>query len=533
MLIKISNIRLPLDSDASDLRNAVFKKLRAGSDQPLFIQPIRKAVDARDRNRIHFVYTVEADIRGKVRFSKDVAPAAPCAYRVEGPGSESLAHRPIVTGAGPGGLFAALLLARAGYRPLVLERGKSIEERRRDVRRFLETGTLSPESNIPFGEGGAGAFSDGKLSTGIHDPRCREVLRILTEAGAPEEITYLAKPHLGTDRLPHIVSKLSRMITASGGEIRFSSRLTRLRSEYGRLTGAQINSEEWLPASVLILAVGHSAGDTYETLYEQNILMAPKAFSAGVRIEHPQAFIDERQYGAFAGHPALGAADYRLSCRLPSGRGVYTFCMCPGGSVVPAATEAGGVVVNGMSPWHRDGANANSALLVSVAPEDLKSAHPLAGLFFRRELERAAYQAGGGGFRAPAQRLEDFLAGRATRAPGAVKPTYLPGVVLADLAGCLPEFITESLRESIPILDRQLPGFALPDALLTAVETRSSAPVRILRDSRFESNLRGLIPCGEGAGYAGGIMSADADGLRCAEAVIRRYRLPTPANPSS
>jgi uncharacterized FAD-dependent dehydrogenase len=532
-MYRISNIKLPLDSDESDLRGAVLKKLRAEDGQLLSLTPVRKAVDARNRSQIHFVYTVEADLRGRIRASKDIVPAAPYRYQAEGPGSEALPHRPVVVGAGPGGLFAALLLARFGYRPLVLERGKSIEERRRDVAHFLGTGVLSPESNIQFGEGGAGAFSDGKLTTGIHDPRCREILRILTEAGAPEELAYLAKPHLGTDRLPGIVSNLSRMITANGGEIRFSSRLTGLRSRDGLLTEIQINSGEWRPASVLILAIGHSAGDTYEMLHSQKIHMTPKAFSAGVRIEHPQIMIDSRQYGGFAGHPALGAADYRLSCRLASGRGVYTFCMCPGGTVVPAATEAGGVVTNGMSPWRRDGVNANSALLVSVAPEDLRSTHPLAGLFFRRELERSAYQAGGGGFRAPVQRLEDFLAGRATHTLGTVAPTYLPGTTPADLAEILPDFITESLRESIPLLNDQLPGFALPDALLTAVETRSSAPVRIVRDSQLQSSLRGLIPCGEGAGYAGGIMSAAADGLRCAEAVIRQYQLPAPANPSS
>jgi uncharacterized FAD-dependent dehydrogenase len=532
-MYRISNIKLPLDSAESDLRSAVLKKLRVEDDQLLSLTPVRKSVDARDRNQIRFVYTVEADLRGRIRTSKDIVPAAAYQYLVEGPGAEPLNHRPVVVGAGPGGLFAALLLARFGYRPLVLERGKSIDERRRDVARFLEAGVLSPESNFQFGEGGAGAFSDGKLTTGIHDPRCREILKILTEAGAPEDILYLAKPHLGTDRLPGVVSNLSRMITANGGEIRFSSRLTQLRSNSGVLTEIQINSEEWLPASVLILAAGHSARDTYEMLYSQKIHMTQKAFSAGVRIEHPQALIDNRQYGAFAGHPALGAADYRLSCRLPSGRGVYTFCMCPGGSVIPAATEAGGVVTNGMSPWKRNGVNANSALLVSVTPEDLKSAHPLAGMFFQRELEQSAYRAGGGEFRAPVQRVEDFLASRAAHAPGTVVPTYLPGTAPADLTAFLPDFITESLQKSIPILNHKLPGFALPDALLTAVETRSSAPVRIVRDSQLQSSLHGLIPCGEGAGCAGGIVSAAADGLRCAEAVIRQYRLPTPANPSS
>jgi uncharacterized FAD-dependent dehydrogenase len=526
-MFRIHNLKLPLDAGQEHLRQAVLKKIQIAPKDLLSLTPVRKAIDARDRSRIRFVYTVDIDVRNSARVkpSPHVIPApAPRPYPTETSGDIPLIHRPIIAGAGPGGLFAAFRLAKAGYAPLVLERGKPARERREDVIRFLKTGELSPESNIAFGEGGAGAFSDGKLSTGIHDPRCHEVLQTLVSAGAPKEILYTAKPHLGTDRLPGIISRLRQIIESLGGEFRFSSRLTGLRSQHNALTGIQVNGNTWRPASVLILAAGHSARDIYEMLYRQGIALERKAFSAGVRIEHPQALIDARQYGAFAGHPALGAADYKLSCHLCSGRGVYTFCMCPGGTVVPAATEPGGVVTNGMSPWKRDGANANSALLVSVAPEDLESGHPLAGMYFQRELEQRAFQSGGGGYRAPVQPLGDFLAGKTTYGTGPLKPTYLPGVTPSDLALCLPGFITNALRESIPLLDRQLPGFADPAALLTGVETRSSSPVRVLRDQDLQSSLRGLIPCGEGAGYAGGIMSAAVDGLRCADAVVRRYR---------
>jgi len=432
--------------------------------------------------------------------------------------------RPVVVGTGPAGLFAALTLARAGARPIVLERGAAVGERIRAVNAFERTGVLDPQSNIQFGEGGAGTFSDGKLTTNTKDPRCRSVLETLVGAGAPEEILWKAKPHIGTDRLTSAVRQLREEIESHGGEVRFKTRLADLLLDAdGRLravvTDGQRGREEFA-AEALVLATGHSARDTFELLHARGATLLQKGFSIGVRVEHDQRMVDRAQYGSAAGHPALGAADYKLACHLPSGRGVYTFCMCPGGWVVAAASESGGVVTNGMSRYAREGANANAAYLVSVFPEDFGDAHPLAGVEFQRRWERAAFELGGRDFRAPAQLMGDFLRGEASTGPGSVAPTYARGVTFTDLAACLPQFVSASLREAAPIFDRRMRGFASADALLTGVETRSSSPVRVLRDDALQSNLRGVYPCGEGAGYAGGIMSAAVDGIRCAEALL-------------
>ena len=389
--------------------------------------------------------------------------------------------------------------------------------------RFRLTGELDPESNIQFGEGGAGTFSDGKLNTGIKDPRCRFVLEQLARAGAPDSILWQAKPHVGTDRLRLAVKGLREEIQRLGGRVLFGWRVTDLLTEGGALRGLRVatpEGERELECAFAILAIGHSARDTLEMLCRRGLRMEQKPFAVGVRIEHPRRMIDEARYGRFAGHPALGAADYKLSCRPAGGRGVYTFCMCPGGVVVPAASEPGGVVVNGMSEYARDAANSNSALLVGVGPEDYGDPHPLAGVAFQRRLEQAAFRLGGGGYRAPAQLAGDFLRGRASSALGEVEPSYRPGTTLCDLRECLPGFVADSLRAALPALGRQLPGFDRYDAVLTGVESRSSSPVRLLRGADGCSSLPGLYPCGEGAGYAGGIVSAAVDGIRCAEWAI-------------
>ncbi len=531
-MLRISGLRLGLDFCEEDLRRAAAKKLRLPEKALKNIKLVKKSVDARKKDRVHFVCTVEASIEGDedrllCRLRENaVQKAAP--YRYVPPAWEPLPEgepRPVVVGFGPAGMFAALLLAQCGQRPLVLERGLPVEERKRSVEGFWNAGRLDPESNVQFGEGGAGAFSDGKLTTGTGDPRIRKVLEELVKAGAPREILVEAKPHVGTDRLPQTVKAIRERIVALGGEVRFSSKVTGFRIRNGELRGLEVSGpggQEPLECRQVVLAVGHSARDIFEKLCKLNIPLEPKAFSVGARIEHPAALIDRAQYGEFAGHPALGAADYKLSCHLENGRGVYTFCMCPGGTVTGAASEEGGVVTNGMSPWLRDGKNSNAALLVGVSPADFGGEGPLAGVEFQRRIERAAFRLGGGSYAAPAQRVADLLEGRPSQGFPAVTPTYLPGVVPCALDGCLPAFALEAMRRALPLLGGQLKGFDQGDAVLTAPETRSSSPVRILRDKEFQSPAaRGLFPCGEGAGYAGGIVSAAVDGIKCAEQILR------------
>ena len=520
-MIQVKDIYLPLDGD---LKSACAKKLRVPVQDVTEARLLRRSVDARKKNDVHFTVTAAVSLRrGEERFEPYVPWVPPQVAVLK----EKPAHRPVVCGAGPAGLLAALILARAGAEPLLIERGAPIEERRQDVERFHATRVLDTESNVQFGEGGAGAFSDGKLNTGTHDPRGRQVLHDLAAAGAPEEILWQAKPHIGTDRLPAAVRGLREKILALGGEVRFHTRLTDIRLENGAVAGVTVTSptgEDYIPTDTLILAGGHSARDLVALLEAKGAELRQKPFSMGVRCEHPQSLINEAQYGPFAGHPALGAADYKLAVHLPDGRGVYTFCMCPGGTVVAAASEDGGLVVNGMSVFARDGANANAALLCEVRPEDFGSGHPLAGAALQRQWERAAFLAGGGDYTAPAQLLGDFLAGRPSAGPGSVAPSYPLGVRWGALDGCLPAFALSAIREAIPLFDRKLRGFALPDAVLTGIESRSSSPVRICRDESGQSNLRGLFPCGEGAGYAGGILSAAVDGIRQAENALARWR---------
>ena len=528
-MLKITGLKLPLGFREGDLKRAAAKQLRLPESAIGQVRLCKKSVDARKKDNVHFVCAVEAAIQGDEnrllsrRRDNAVQKAEP--YRYQPPQAGKLPQRPVVVGFGPAGMFAALLLAQCGQEPIVLERGQAVEERERAVQRFWKERVLDSQSNVQFGEGGAGTFSDGKLTTGTGDGRIRKVLEELVAAGAPEEILYEAKPHIGTDKLPGVVRSIRQQVIALGGEVRFSTQVTGFRLKEGRLVGLTLRTpagEEALECSQVILAIGHSARDTFQELHSLGLPMEAKAFSVGARIEHPASLIDRAQYGDFAGHPALGAADYKLSCHLENGRGVYTFCMCPGGTVTGAASEEGGVVTNGMSAWARDGRNSNAALLVGVTPADFGAEGPLAGVAFQRQIERAAFRLAGGDYSAPAQRVADLLAGVPSKGFGGVLPTYEPGVVPGDIAQCLPSFVVDSMKAALPILGRRLRGFDSGDALLTAPETRSSSPVRILRDENCQSPLaQGLYPCGEGAGYAGGIVSAAVDGLRCAEAVLQ------------
>ena len=527
-MIRIANVKAPLDYARYPLAQLAARALRLNESQIAGARLAKKSVDARDKSDVHFVLTLEVSLRQEDErtLSRLPAQAIPVqeSPRRSFPPSH-FANRPVIVGLGPAGLFAAYTLASSGARPVVLERGKPVEDRQRDVNAFWQGGPLTPDSNVQFGEGGAGAFSDGKLNTGISDPRCREVLETLYECGAPEEILYHAKPHVGTDRLPGVVSTLREKIIALGGEVLFGHRLTSLAIEDGRVAAAEVEGPEGrmeIATGTLILAIGHSARDTFERLHALGIPMIQKPFSLGARIEHRQKMVDASQYGRFAGHPALGAADYKLSEKLPNGRSAYTFCMCPGGSVVAAASEAGGVVTNGMSCFARDGENANSALLVGVEPSDFGGEDPLAGVRLQRRWEQAAFEAGGSDYKAPCQRVGDFLKASPTSGEGDVEPTYRPGVRYTSLTPCLPDFVAETMRLALLRMDRKLRGFASTGAILTGVETRSSSPLRILRDERCTSRILGLYPCGEGAGYAGGILSAAVDGMRCAEAALER-----------
>lgn len=528
-MIRITGVRAPLDYGANFIRHSAAAALKLDEGELLGVRLSKCSVDARNKSDIHFSLNMDVDVRGDENRIASLCPHATLVAAVQSMdiSPSKLKTRPVVAGLGPAGLFAGLALALSGARPVILERGRKVSERNADVEGFRAGGAFSPDSNILFGEGGAGAFSDGKLNTGIKDGLCGWVMEKLCEFGAPEEICFMARPHIGTDLLRGVVRNIRRHIIELGGEVRFETKLTDIIVADGRLRAIAADSPAGryeLECEKLILACGHSARDTYGMLKRRGLAMRQKAFSIGARIEHPQALINYAQYGKLSADSQimkrLGAAEYRLSCRLNSGRGVYTFCMCPGGSVVCSASEEGMLATNGMSLHARAGLNANSALLASVVPADFGSDDVLAGVEFQRKYERLAFEAGGGNYFAPAQRVEDFLKGRASRSFGEVKPSYQPGVTPSNLALCLPEFAVSALRAALPQLGRMLHGFDAPDAVLTGVETRSSAPVRMDRDARGCSNIEGLYPAGEGAGWAGGIMSAAVDGIRQAQRLL-------------
>lgn len=527
----INNVKGSLVEGVEVIKKRASAKLGVKEGDLLQFRIIKESIDARRKPDIILVYSVlvEVDVRTSGLQNADVRPVEEGIEKgIEeafSPGmvpDVKLSTRPVIVGCGPAGIFAGLLLAKGGYRPILLERGDEVSRRAEAVQRYWSTGELDCESNIQFGEGGAGTFSDGKLTTRINDRRCDAVLKEFHSSGAPEEILYRAKPHIGTDILKNVVQDMRNRIIGYGGEVRFRTQMTGLKLKNGSVIGVEVAGGEEIPAELVILAIGHSARDTFKVLHDSGIHMAPKPFSIGVRIEHPQSMINLAQYGAAAAHPRLGAAEYGLFHKM-AGRTAYTFCMCPGGTVTASASETGSIVTNGMSEYARNRENANSALVVSVEPEDFGQAHPLAGVEFQREWERLAYSIGGGSGAAPVQRREDFVQGRVGRI-GAVKPSYTGEVTPADLNLCLPRFVTGAMQEGVRAFDRRLKGFGMKDALLTGVETRTSSPLRILRGDTLEAEgFCGLYPTGEGAGYAGGIVSAAVDGIRVAEKIISRY----------
>ena len=528
-MILVQEIRLMPGEGLDAVPAKAAGKLRISPERIRSCTVVRRSLDARRKTDIHYTVSAALDVAGEEKIlagrkNRDVCRYAPPELPAF-PKIENKGQRPIVVGFGPAGMFAALVLARSGLRPLVIERGQAVGKRQGAVEAFRRTGFLDPESNVQFGEGGAGTFSDGKLNTGTHDARIPFVLRTFYEHGAKESVLYDAKPHLGTDQLQKIVRSIREEILQLGGEVLFETKLEKLLFTGSAVTGIEVShagTHRDLPCSQVILAVGHSARDTFEVLFRQGVPMERKAFSMGVRIEHLQRDIDCMQYGSH--RDDLPPADYSLSVHLPDGKSAYTFCMCPGGYVFAAASEEGRVCTNGMSYSGRDGKNANAALLVTIQPEDFPGEGVLAGMQWQREIEKRAYEEGlsSGAYAAPAQLVGDFLLKRPSIGAKKVSPTYLPAVKWGDLHDVLPDRITDVLERALPALDQKLRGFADPEAVLTAPETRSSSPVRILRDKGCQSVLTGLYPCGEGAGYAGGITSAAVDGIRCAEAVIRR-----------
>ncbi|WP_374264824.1 NAD(P)/FAD-dependent oxidoreductase [Zoogloea sp.] len=526
-MLRLSELRLPLDHPADALPAAIIRRLGIAPADLLRFDVFKRSYDARKNQSLSFIYIVDIAVRDEAalcaRLASDphLRPTPDMAYHFVAKAPDGFGNRPVVIGFGPCGIFAALVLAQMGFRPIVLERGKAVRERTQDTWGLWRKNNLNPESNVQFGEGGAGTFSDGKLYSQIKDPKHfgRKVLTEFVKAGAPEEILYVSKPHIGTFRLVGMVENMRAEIIELGGEIRFQQRVTDIVIEDGQVRGVKTATGDEIRTDHVVLALGHSARDTFEMLHAKGVFMEAKPFSVGFRIEHPQSLIDKARLGPHAGHPLLGAADYKLVHHASNGRAVYSFCMCPGGTVVAATSEPNRVVTNGMSQYSRNERNANAGIVVGITPDDYPGG-PLAGIEFQRQLESRAFTLGGGNYEAPGQLVGDFLQSRPSTKLGSVEPSYKPGVHLGDLSTALPDYAIAAIREAIPAFDRQIRGFNLYDAVLTGVETRTSSPLRITRDETCQSlNVKGLFPAGEGAGYAGGILSAGVDGIRVAEAV--------------
>ncbi|MHB1053862.1 MAG: NAD(P)/FAD-dependent oxidoreductase [Thiobacillus sp.] len=529
-MLRLTELKLPLDHPPEALRVAILQRLALKDNELLGFSIFKRSFDARKKHAMLLIYALDIDVRNEAallkqfRNDRHLMPTPDTTYRFVGQASQPLASRPIVVGFGPCGIFAALILAQMGFKPIVLERGRAVRERTQDTWGLWRKHTLNPESNVQFGEGGAGTFSDGKLYSQIKDPKHygRKVIAEFVKAGAPKEIVYVSKPHIGTFRLVGVVEAMRHEIESLGGEIRFGQRVTDVLIDDGHVRGVTLASGETLRSDHVVLALGHSARDTFEMLHTRGVFMEAKPFSIGFRIEHPQSLIDQARLGPNAGNPLLGAADYKLVHHAKNGRSVYSFCMCPGGTVVAATSEPNCVVTNGMSQYSRNERNANAGIVVGITPADYPGG-PLAGIALQRKLESHAFELGGGNYEAPVQLVGDFLAGTPSTQLGTVEPSYQPGVRLTDLASCLPDFAIEAIREALPAFDQQIKGFAMNDAVLTGVETRTSSPLRITRGEDYQSlNVKGLYPAGEGAGYAGGILSAGVDGIRVAEAVALR-----------
>lgn len=531
-MIRLTQLALPLDHPEHALRAAILERLKIASSDLIDFTVFKRSYDARKKNSdIKFIYIIDANVHSEAnilaRFANDphVRPAPDTQYYPVGKAPEDLQERPIVIGFGPCGLFAALTLAQMGFKPIVLERGKAVRARTKDTWALWRKHQLNTESNVQYGEGGAGLFSDGKLYSQIKDPKFygRKVMREFVQAGAPEEILTVSKPHIGTFRLTGIVSRMRENIKALGGEIRFETKVTDFNIDNGQITGVSLDNGETLHSRYVILAVGHSARDTFRQLEQRGVFLEAKPFAIGFRIEHPQSLIDQARLGKFAGHPALGAADYKVIHHAKNGRAVYSFCMCPGGTVVAATSEEGHVVTNGMSQYSRNERNANAGIVVGIQPEADFPGGPLAGVDLQEALERKAYELGGRDYTAPGQLVGDFIKGVPSTQFGSVTPSYKPGVKLTDLSPALPPYATEAIREALTAFGKKIKGFDRDDAILTGVETRTSSPVRITRDKQHlqSLNTQGLFPAGEGAGYAGGILSAGVDGIKVAEALAK------------
>jgi uncharacterized FAD-dependent dehydrogenase len=526
-MLRLTDVQLPLDHAEPAIRAAILARLEIADEDLIDFSIFKRSYDARKKSAINLIYTLdvelknEAQVQQRLRGNRHVGPTPDTSYHFVARAPTGLTTRPVVIGSGPCGIFAGLILAQMGFRPIILERGKAVRERTKDTFGLWRKRVLHPESNVQFGEGGAGTFSDGKLYSQVKDPKHygRKVLTEFVKADAPPEIMYVSKPHIGTFRLVKMVEQMHATIESLGGEFRFECKVENLDLDHGRVRGVTLASGEHIVTDHVVLAVGHSARDTFQMLYDRGVYVEAKPFSLGFRIEHPQSIIDRCRFGPNAGNPILGAADYKLVHHASNGRSVYSFCMCPGGTVVAATSEPGRVVTNGMSQYSRNERNANSGIVVGITPADYPG-HPLAGIAFQRQWESRAYELGGSNYDAPGQLVGDFIHARPSTEFGSVIPSYKPGVHLGDLATALPDYAIAAIREALPEFDKQIKGFAMQDAVLTGVETRTSSPIRIKRKDDYESiNTRGLFPAGEGAGYAGGIMSAAIDGIRIAEAV--------------